>query len=333
MDKGLYFSGLAVALIAFLVFMQGYALGVVSFVIYVENRNGGEVKLLEAGEWIRCGSVVAPAVEFNKSPFTASQWGRVNEVVASAVNAIHILKEEGLLSILPKGVVSSGASPGSSILTDIRTQESIFGGGYSPFVGSEVSCEPSKGIPRELKIKVLKDRCDVEELIFENKVGGKIIAVHLSGVERVVGKVIKPVEGVGRFLGSEYTGVGRVRANHPGVICVSTSPLGEMGGFQIIPYRHSLSPEMIKLAWGLTQWMIVDAEPGSYPLFYETILPNWNPVAIRAKEWQKLLLRRSLVMVKFDGDSEWRFLPAFSGRDDHALKGLRYIKIILPLVI
>jgi len=42
MDKGLYFSGLAVALIAFLVFMQGYALGVVSFVIYVRKQEVGE---------------------------------------------------------------------------------------------------------------------------------------------------------------------------------------------------------------------------------------------------------------------------------------------------
>lgn len=303
-----------------------------SFQIYVENRVDGRVRVYELGTWRDCGRVVSPAITFNDKPFTASKWGKVDSVVASAVNAIHILKKEGLLSILPSSAFSSGARSGSSILTDISPQESIFGGGYSPFVGSKVVCEPSEGLPREIRIEVLKDKSDILEIVFENRVGGRIIALYLNGEERVLGRVIKPVEGVGRFIGSEYTGVGRVRANHPGVVCISTSPMGEIGGFQIIPYRHSLSPEMVKLAWGLTQWMIVDLDPGSFPLFGGDILPNWNPLAIRSDRWEDLLLRRSLVMVKFDGDRDWRFLPPLLGRKDDALKNLRYVKIILPFI-
>lgn len=312
--------------------MHDVAYGSLFFKIVVENEVNGKVRILENGRWMDCGRVICPASTFNKKPFTASQWGKIDSVVASAVNAIHILRSEGLLSLLPAGAFSSGARSESSILTDIPPQKSIFGGGYSPFVGNEVTFYPSSGIPKLLEIRVFKDKSDIIEIILENKVGGKITALHLSGKEETIGKVIKPVEGVGRFTGSEYTGIGRVRANHPGVICISTSSLGNIGGFQIIPYRHSLSPEMVKIAWGLTQWMIVDLEPGSYPLFFGTILPNWNPSALGELNWEELLLRRSLVMVKFKNDEDWRFLGELVGRDDYALKDLRYVKIILPYV-
>lgn len=303
-----------------------------SFEIVVENEVDGRVRVLENGTWVECGRVISPAYVFNKKPFTASQWGKVDSVVASAVNAIHILKSEGLLSLLPQGVFSSGARSESSILTNIPPQKSIFGGGYSPFVGSKVNFHPSSGIPKLLEIKVYRERSDIIELIFENKIGGRVTAIYISGREEIIGRVIKPVEGIGRFIGSECTGIGRVRANHPGVICISTSSLGSIGGFQIIPYRHSLSPEMVKNAWELTQWMIVDLEPGSYPLFCGAILPNWNPDALIEPNWEELILRRSLVMVKFKDDENWRFLRDLVGRDDHALKDLKYVKIILPYI-
>lgn len=308
---------------------SGYTL---SFSIFVENKKDGMVKVEEGGKVIDCGRVLSPAYSFNKSPFTASRWGRENTVVATAVNAIHILGKDGLLSLLPKDAFSSGARSDSSILTDIPPQGSIFGGGYSPFVGSEVSFKLTNGIPEALEIRVVKEKDGLSEILFENWVGGRVLVSYISGRERIIGKVLKPVHGIGRFLGSEYTGVGRIRANHPGVICVSTSALGGIGGFQIIPYRHSLSPEMVKLAWGLTQWMVVDLDPGSYPLFFGALLPNWNPKAISEANWEELLLRRSLVMVKFEGDDDWRFLKDLRGRDDLALRGLKYVKIILPFI-
>ncbi|MBC7331709.1 MAG: hypothetical protein H5T91_04710 [Synergistetes bacterium] len=303
-----------------------------SFSIFIENEKDGRIGIIEGGKWIECGKVLSPAVDFNRRPFTASKWGNVNSVVASAVNAIHVLKKEGLLSVLPKDTFSSGARSTSSIITDIRPQESIFGGGYSPFVGSRVDFYPYDGIPKLLRIEVLGKSSGIFEIIFENRIGGYVTAIYISGKKEVLGRVIKPVEGIGRFTGSQYTGIGRVRANHPGVICVSTSSLGEVGGFQIIPYSHSLSSEMVKLAWGLTQWMIVDLEPGSYPLFSGAILPNWNPFALKQPDWENLLLRRSLVMVMFEGDEKWHFLQDLKGRDDLALKRLKYVKIILPFI-
>ncbi|MCS7232989.1 MAG: hypothetical protein N3C62_00870 [Synergistetes bacterium] len=312
-----------------LISTSSYAL---SFSIFIENEYDGRVKVLENGKWIECGRIASPAIAFNEKPFTASQWGKLNSVVASAVNAIHIMKKEGILSVLPKEAFSSGARSRSSIVTDILPQKSIFGGGYSPFVGSDVIFHPSEGIPKLLEIRVFEEKSEIVEIIFENKVGGNIIACYLSGEEKIIGKVIKPVEGVGRFVGSEYTGVGRIRANHPGVICISTSSLGEIGGFQIIPYRHSLSPEMIKVAWNLTQWMIVDPDPGTFPLFSGVILPNWDPYALEKPDWEELLLRRSLVMVKFEGDKDWRFFKELTGRDDVALRGLKYVKILLPFI-
>ncbi|MCD6362898.1 MAG: hypothetical protein J7M13_02700 [Synergistetes bacterium] len=306
--------------------------GSLYFIIEVENELRGKIIIAENGREIYCGRVLKPAEEYNARPFTASKWGKIDRVVASAVNAIHILRKEGLISILPLKSYSSGARFKSSILTDIPPQYTIFGGGYSPFVGSKVICKPRKGIPEKIEIVVSKERSKIVELIFQNFVGGKIIAVYVSGEKRIIGRVIKPVKGVGRFTGSKFTGIGRVRANHPGVICISTSPMGKIGGFQIIPYKHSLSKEMLKIAWGLTQWMIVDFAPGKYPLFESAILPNWNPRALKSRSWKELLLRRTLVMVKFRDDPYWRFLPPITGRKDHALESLNSVKLFLPII-
>ncbi len=319
-------------LIAIFASIPGFAYGSLNFIIKIENKSNGEITLLENGKETRCGNVLKPAVSLNTRPFTATKWGKVNTVVASAVNAIHILKKHGIISILPFKSYSSGARSKSSILTNVPPQYTIFGGGYSPFVGSKVICKPEKGVPKEIEIVVSKKKSEIAELIFQNSVGGKIIAIYINGERKVIGRVIKPVKGVGRFTGSKFTGVGRVRANHPGVICISTSPLGKIGGFQIIPYKHSLSKEMLKIAWGLTQWMIVDYAPGEYPLFEGAILPNWNPRALRSKNWKKLLLRRTLVMAKFGNDPQWHLLPPITGRKDHALKNLKGIKLYLPII-
>jgi len=82
------------------------------------------------------------------------------------------------------------------------------------------------------------------EIEFENRFGGFVTLKYPNGESKVVAQVLKPVEGVGRFGGSLYGNTGRIRANHTGVICIITSPHGQVGGFQILPDNHGMSPEM-----------------------------------------------------------------------------------------
>src|SRR5690606_29025231 len=63
------------------------------------------------------------------------------------------------------------------------------------------------------------------QITFENRFGGFIWLQFRGEEPRVIGQVLRPVEGVGRFVGSYFAGVGRIRANHNGVIDISTSPL------------------------------------------------------------------------------------------------------------
>ena len=77
--------------------------------------------------------------------------------------------------------------------------------------------------------------------------------------------------------------VGRIRAAHPGVIDVSTSPNGEIGGFQIIPRDHAMSPEMT-FTRTKTQWMVVgplwaldESMEGLPPLFSDYLYPAFTP--------------------------------------------------------
>jgi len=58
----------------------------------------------------------------------------------------------------------------------------------------------------------------------------KTFALHAGGGREFLGLVLKPVFGVGRLEGTKWAG--RIRANHPGVICVSTSREGKVGDFK-----------------------------------------------------------------------------------------------------
>jgi hypothetical protein len=177
-------------------------------------------------------------------------------------------------------------------LTDIPGGTGIFGGKWSPRVGSEVlmgdgkdffpipyEYGPDSGKPERSHILIVthKYKNEIEYIEFENLVGGKVI-VKRKGEDPVhVAKVTQSVSGVGRFTGSEYTKIpGNIRANHAGVICFGTTdknvdpnvpPVSDimelMGGFQVVPSHHYQDSSM--------------GSGGNHPFVYLVIGPIIDP--------------------------------------------------------
>ena len=339
--------------------------------IRIVNDAGGPISVSrDAGRhWVEVGEVVRYTTQVTRQGYTASKWVAAGQVAATAVNALHISagynsgEDRGVVfSLLPREFLAapksyrSFLSPDSSIYTNLPAGRSIFGGGEAPLVGSRVSLErdgqlvplPSGYLPARgdtLVIAVTKPERSPSEVVFDNVAGGKVTLVYQAGERRQIGWVVKPVHGIGRFVGGLYAAIGRIRANHAGVIDVSTSPTGALGGFQIIPFGHALSPEMAT-AWTRTQWLIVgpvDGQDGIWeditPLFREHVRPDYLPGDLQASDWESRLLARFLVDV--DIGKGWQPLqsialspdpetplPDWAGR---ALEEVRRLRILFPL--
>ena len=181
-----------------------------------------------------------------------------------------------------------------------------------------------------------------EAIIFQNKYKGKVLLKYPDGSSKVVAYVLRPVAGVGRFAGTKYLNSGRVRANHAGVIDISTSDSGRVGGFQIIPSSHAQSPEM-RVAKYMNQWMVVGpvdlsgkSLEGVAPLFRYYLKPQYNGDDIFARDWEQKFLSRFLVEAKIKG--KWKPLPIFAmypGEDlpqeaNSYLKDVEEIRILFP---
>lgn len=243
---------------------------------------GGTVKvILPDGSEQPIGTVEMLPEKTRWPAYTATRWGTPGTVAASAVNAIHLLidieKGRGrTLSLLPSETIAPAAGPGSALVVTGKGGYGLFGG-WAPPVGSPVTVISASGeerplnggsIPREgetLRIEV-NNFCSPYMIEIENRPGGRVFAWSRAAEQSgVIARVIRPVRGVGRFEGTLFQSVGRLRANHPGVIDISTSPEGAIGGFQIIPFNHAHSAEM-EGAWQRTQWLIIDSPDGKLPL-------------------------------------------------------------------
>jgi len=320
------------------------------FRLRVTNTYSGpiEVSIDRGNSWILLGKVERPALSYNPDAFRASGYIENGVVSATAVNAIHITvgksgadpintpeKSGRTISIIPRGTDTS-IEPNSRILTNIEGGTLIFKE-WSPFVGNKVYLEKEEGliqIPDDY-IPNLGDRIVIvvtppaiipKWILFENKVDGNVYICYSETEREVVAKVLRPVKGTGRFGGTLFAYPSSVRANHPGVIDISTSGVfggeyseatpEEAGGFQIIPNRHANTPEL-KGVWTAVQWMIVtpiNESPleGSFPLFRGLIRPGYA------------------VEGRF-GDSEvWMRLPIVKGLNNTALNNLREFRIVLP---
>lgn len=311
--------------------------------IKIWNLPGGTVEVSsdEGKNWEPVGKVIYPTQKTNPESYAASRWVADGVVAATAVNAIHIKTATGteeakggvVFSILPKEFLQkpkryrSYLSPDSSIYTDVQAGEGIFGGGYAPFVGNVVMvskpAQPVVPIPKGYvpqlgdKIYILVDRPVnyPKEIDFENRFGGPITIKYFNGEEKIIGEVLRPVSGVGRFEGTKYASVGRIRANHAGVIDVSTSPLGRIGGFQIVPSQHGSEINSVR---ELTQWMVIgpleDADQtleGKAPFFKYFIKPAYRKNDLESENWENRLLERFLVEVKLKGNDKWQSMPAY----------------------
>jgi hypothetical protein len=309
---------------------------------------------LPNGAAAQLGKVSALPVKTNWPAYTASKWGIPQTVCATAVNAVHILvgveNDRGrMFSLVPTVTVAPAAAGGAFFSIDSPAGTGIFGG-FAPLTGSRVFIEGRDGIRRPLAPlsgdalpiargesllieSGLPDDPETWMVDIENRPGGRVIAWMKEG-PRVVARVARPVGGVGRFGGTEFQGVGRVRASHTGVIDIATAPRGQVGGIQIMPLTHALtSPEMIN-AWKLTHWMIVAPLPGrdplegTPPLFKGALVPGVQLDEKLSDVWSTYG-RKPLVLGRFSG-GPWRALPSVSGKMDGALRSLTHLRLYYP---
>ena len=304
------------------------------------------VAITPGGEAVSLGAVCSLPTATRWPGYTASKWAPPGSVAASAVNAVHLTMsvEKGrgrTLSILPRHTVAPAAGEKSFIALNAPAGTGFFGG-WAPPVGTRVLVATKngskvplevRGLPREGDILIF----DVEESVLpyiidiENRPGGRVIGYYESA-PRLLARVIRPLRGVGRFGGTEFQGIGRIRANHSGVIDVSTARRGVVGGFQILPFLHSKSQEMAS-AWQLTQWLIVASPtdvplPGTAPLFSSNLLPGSQMNDLLWDIWSTYG-RKPLVLCRREGGA-WEMIPESSGKDDYALGDLTHIRIYSP---
>jgi len=310
--------------------------------IKIENKVEGEIAVSEDKglTWKTAGKVLYPTDKINDNGYSASRWMEPGKVVATAVNAIHFkagsatIESRSIFSVLPREMLMpprryrSYLSPNSSIYTDIPAGAAIFGGGYAPFAGNTVLVArpgqammplPDDFVPQVGDVYYVVVERPVKfpkEMVFENRFGGRITLTYSFGDEKTIGEVLRPVSGVGRFEGSIYVDPGRIRANHAGVIDVSVSPVGELGGFQIVPAIHGSEMTYIRR---MTQWMVIGParvdDPsieGMAPFYRYFIQPRYRPEDLEQNDWEKRLLERYLVEVKYAGEEEWQPMPIYS---------------------
>ncbi|MBQ7196361.1 MAG: hypothetical protein IJS40_03020 [Synergistaceae bacterium] len=316
--------------------------------IRVPCREGLEVKaILPNGEIIPLGRVLMTPSKTNWPAYTASKWSENSSVCASAVNAIHILlnvenNRGRIISLVPSVTIAPAAGRGSFFSIECEAGTGIFGG-FAPLTGSRVSIErdgveiPLADVPTPDDFLIIRTKLPKSPKIFmvdiENRPGGRVIAHGVEGV-RVIARVIHKVGGVGRFEGTKFQGVGRIRASHSGVIDVSTSKRGEIGGIQIMPLKHALTSKEMINAWKLTQWLIIGPLPnapdleGREPLYKSSFVPGPQLNDKLPDLWSQYG-RKSLILCRRDG-GEWERLPDFAGRVDDALKDVTHLRLYFP---
>jgi hypothetical protein len=182
------------------------------------------------------------------------------------------------------------------------------------------------------------------EIIFENRFGGLITISYRGEAPRPIGQVLRPVVGVGRFVGSYFSEEGRLRANHNGVIDISTSPRGVVGSFQIVPANHAQSPETHYVR-EQTQWMVVGPisalDPsweGTAPLYSQFLRPRFDVNDINNPDTIEGLAGRFYFDVLKQGKTEFEPMPRFwllpnkplPSWANIALRDVQKIRIVFP---
>lgn len=291
------------------------------FRVRIHNQVSGSVmvSLTHGATWYPIGQVLIPNAgaihTVKEGEFSAVKWAPTSSVAATAVNAIHLkLTHTGthgeLISILPKEVMAwreagiSYAGEPSSVYLDLAAGTGLFGLDWSLRVGDPVYLKdgaqwvawPEGRVPQlnDEWMIIAKDAGLKNWVIeIENHVAGRVTLYQPNQPPHVLARVMKPVSGSGRFPGSLYQSIGRIRANHPGVIDVSTSPLGQVGGFQIVPNQHGQSNQL-RFTMISPVYMVIQplegAPPleGQWPLFKGMIQPGDEVDAMVNGTWQPM---------------------------------------------
>lgn len=323
--------------------------------------------------WTPIGHILQPVIKVNRRGYNASKYGPIGTVVATAVNAIHLKAGENaaenrgvIWSLAPKAETEAGrnslqseVSPQSAAFTDIPGGSGLFGGPFTPFVGNPIFLDndrnnqlqplPTNYVPKlgdSWVIEVRRPRRYPREIVFENRFGGLITLQYRGEEPKVVGQVLRPVQGVGRFVGSYFSEVGRLRANHNGVIDISTSPRGAVGSFQIVPANHAMSNETHYIR-ELTQWMVIGPvsalDPsweGTGPFFSGFLRPRYDANDINDPDPIEGLAGRFYFDVQKIGKTSFEPMPTFWMLPNKplpswaatALSDVAKVRIVFPFV-
>jgi hypothetical protein len=327
--------------------------------IRIVNRREGAIQVsTDKGQtWRLIGRVVVPATSVAQG-YTAVHYAKPGTVAATAVHGLRLRvgaddannRPPLVLAVEPAEYTTqrtvNGLSPNSGfggyvagaagIFTDIPAGTSLFRE-LAPITGNPIYLESTSGrlfpLPESFRpmgygetvvILALAPRNPLVEVTFENKRGGAVEARFADGTTKQISAVLRPVQGVGRFDGTTFTGVGRINTAHTGVITVSTAPIdtskpeGEgkerRGGFQISPDWHNSRTEEagspVVMSVGPTGPRRKDQE-GQPPLFRDMIgLDNEDAV----------------VEVSID-EGPWEPMPAIVGARQQAFTAIGLTQI------
>src|SRR5262249_35157822 len=153
---------------------------------------------------------------------------------------------------------SASRSPACVIATDVPAGSAVFEA-LAPPLGSQLFLQSRGGLERlpEGYVPTAGDTLVfVAEvpvalpvaLVFENRAGGRVIALGGDGREAILGSVRRPVAGVGRYSATARITSGRLAEHAPSALLVSTAgpnevrrsagersltPSSAVGGFRI----------------------------------------------------------------------------------------------------
>lgn len=319
--------------------------------IRIYNKIGGLVQVsMDSGQSCRTVGRVTVAANARITGFAASSYTPQGTVAATAVHGLRIKTGQSaqgigkaqiplIFSIIPAEFAQTPRGFGghiarsSGIHTDIYTGHAIFRN-QSPYVGNSVFVErghsllalPEDYIPVEgetFVIVVKRPSRMPSEIEFENHAEGNVTVKYPDGASDVITHVVRPVQGIGRYDGTTFTGVGKINTNHGGVLTISTAPIcppgtregGEIetrGGFMIQPYFHAYQQGEAS-----PQVMVIGPIDKSKPSMEGT--PPLFGGYINLSCYNGRLVNSYRVQVKIDG-GEWENMPQIVGRVDNAFK-------------
>jgi hypothetical protein len=327
--------------------------------VVIENRKGGFIRVVDppaqfllARPGIDIGAVVRPATVLNTESFHASLWGKAGTVVGSAVNAVHIKAYDqtnapraAVITLVPAQLLEHelDGSPAKlrndQIYTDIPGGRGIFGGAYPLIVGNPVTVfrdqrritfGPGNNALQAGDVIIVQVQTPQQwprQLLLQNSVGGKVTLTDGGGAVLEIGSVEKPVSGTGRFIGGIFSESGGIRATHTGVLDIDFSPQGQLGGLQLIPHAHSLSPELTYSQESPPYGILLGPDGtdmrGQAPVFSGYMYPQSGiepskllPTLVISVQFRDYAVRAPNAAVVEPGAIPWLPLPSLSGRED-----------------